>query len=606
MASDARKIAESVLGDHMTAKLWTGIYAPVFPFNPQEFTVGALLPMVLYLFRWGHRRGRGKFSSVFSPLGGRPTIAGVAETLARDPRFDGFDGEVGRAVLGDLLLTSALENRRHAEGHSEQVQRCFPTHYMASWIDLPIAAANLRGVPEMLVALIADQTHGAVLQTGMASGRYPLGARVQDNEFVAAFAAGVRVEGEVRANLRSDRFDEAAEIGLDQLLTVRLAQLCGEAPSKAVGKGEPGPIPNQRPIAAAAASLFRDDLLAFFDCYGRNGVVPRLSLLPMLESAIAVGLTSILLSTINVVEPWFETGVIPDFSSQRPWPLFIDCSGSADLALRNFSEQSNSLVRKRLSQVSIVLMYMRLLDFYVTNEADISRKELPEPAPDGTAWLNLLGSIATGGHKESRDAEKFFRSKCRALVDAAEQAESADLRADILSNEDDGRKHGARLAEVLTLAFEEVAGCDKLNQFLSAALMTDEPNGLARRRRVALQKPTIGGRKTVDATSFVLTNTVLEYLVHRHLRKSGKGRKSRDLSLPIFLNLIRDRYGFYVDQSPPNMEVPHELLQRNRRVLERRLRDLGLLVGVNDAEKMKKLRARYRTAYDVPEDTAPP
>src|SRR5689334_8136378 len=124
MASEARKIVESVLGGHMTAKIWTGIYAPVFPFNPQGFTVGALLPMMLYLFRWGHRRGRGKFNAVFSSPGGKPTIASVAKKLADDARFNGFDGEVGRALLGDLLLTSSLENRRHAEGHSEQVQRC--------------------------------------------------------------------------------------------------------------------------------------------------------------------------------------------------------------------------------------------------------------------------------------------------------------------------------------------------------------------------------------------------------------------------------------------------------------------------------------------------
>jgi hypothetical protein len=65
------------------------------------------------------------------------------------------------------------------------------------------------------------------------------------------------------------------------------------------------------------------------------------------------------------------------------------------------------------------------------------------------------------------------------------------------------------------------------------------------------------------------------------------------------LKLLRERYGFHVDQSPANMEIPNELLQRNRRVLERRLRDLGLLVGVNDAERMKKLKARYRTAYDA-------
>jgi hypothetical protein len=599
MASEGRKIVESVLGGNMTAKIWTGIYAPVFPFNPQDFAVGALLPTVLYLFRWGHRRGRGKFNAVFSPAGGKPTIATVVTKLAGDPRFGGFHGEVGRAVLGDLLLTSALENRRHAEGHSEQVQRCFPTHYMASWIDLPFEAANLRGVPEMLVALIADQPLGELLEPASKSSRYPVGARVQDNEFVAAFAAGVTVEGDFRNNLRSDRFDESAEIGLDQLLAVRLAQLCGEAPSKAVGKGQPGPIPNQRPLAVAAAGAFREDLLTFFDCYGRNGVVPRLSLLPMLEAAIAVGLTTILLSTIDVIERWSTTGSVPNATEQRPWPLFMDCSGWADPALREFSEQSSFLARQPFDQISVALMYMRLLDFYVRNEADIPRKDLPEHAPDGAAWLNLLGSIATGGHEESRDAEKFFRGKCRALADATNEADAADLRADILSNEDDGRKHGARLAEVLTLAFEKAAH-DRINQVLSASLMIDEPNGLARRRRIPLRKPTPGGRKSADATSFVLTNPVLEYLVHRHLRRTGKGRKARDLSLPGFLKLLRERYGFYVDQSPPNMEVPHELLQRNHRVLERRLRDLGSLVGVNDAERMKKLRARYRTAYDVP------
>jgi hypothetical protein len=109
----------------------------------------------------------------------------------------------------------------------------------------------------------------------------------------------------------------------------------------------------------------------------------------------------------------------------------------------------------------------------------------------------------------------------------------------------------------------------------------------------------VGQRQTSDAISFALTNTVLEYLVHRHLRSAGKVRKERSLSYPGFLEILRDRHGFYVDQSPPNMQIPMELLQRNRRVLERRLRDLGLLTGVNDAERMKKLKARYRCHYDL-------
>jgi hypothetical protein len=41
------------------------------------------------------------------------------------------------------------------------------------------------------------------------------------------------------------------------------------------------------------------------------------------------------------------------------------------------------------------------------------------------------------------------------------------------------------------------------------------------------------------------------------------------------------------------LTVSNDLLRENRAVLERRLRDLGLLVGVNDAEAMKHLKPRF-------------
>jgi hypothetical protein len=57
--------------------------------------------------------------------------------------------------------------------------------------------------------------------------------------------------------------------------------------------------------------------------------------------------------------------------------------------------------------------------------------------------------------------------------------------------------------------------------------------------------------------------------------------------------VIEDRYGFCVDTAPPGMAISNDLLRANRAILERRLRDLGLLVGVNDAEAMKHLRPRF-------------
>jgi hypothetical protein len=502
--------------------------------------------------------------------------------------------------LGDALLTSSLENKRHAEGHAEQVQRCFPNHFLASWIDLPTNASHLRNVPEMLVALINGQPEGDKVEPFRVQGRYRVGARVSDNELLQVFASGVSTEGDLKSDLRSDRFDESAVIGLDQLIMVRLAQLCGQAPGRAVGRGEPGPIPNQLPLAKRAALQLREDLLVFLDCYGRSHAIARSPFSAMLESALSVGLTTVVLQSAAVLSHWSLTGSIYNESPDSMIPIFFDCSTGSDVELRAISERSSTNVRQLFTRMPSILMYARLLDFYIRTESDIKRDELPPSAPDATRWMELLGSFLNQSHEESRDAEKFFRSKSRALVAAADNDPDAGFRTDMLATESAAGLHGRRLAEALSAAFEQVAGVDKLNQFLSSALMIDEPNGLARRRKSSVGgQRSSGQRRTTDAISFVLSNTALEYLVHRHLRRTGKGRKPQSLSFPEFLRILRERYGFYVDQSPSDMQVPAELLQRNRRHLERRLRDLGLLSGVNDAERMKKLKPRYAAVQDA-------
>jgi hypothetical protein len=86
---------------------------------------------------------------------------------------------------------------------------------------------------------------------------------------------------------------------------------------------------------------------------------------------------------------------------------------------------------------------------------------------------------------------------------------------------------------------------------------------------------------------------VLDYLVHRHVLRAGNKSGYRPLSFREFMHILHERYGFCVDQMPPGMTISNELLERNRLVLERRLRDLGLLIGVNDAEAMKCVRPRF-------------
>ena len=592
----SKKIVEHVIGPHMTSQIWTGDYLPAFPFTLQDFEIGALLPAVLYMFRWGHRRGKGKFNDTFpDPSVKKATIASVVEQLTTSQFFDGFDDDTAKAILGDLLLTYVLENKRHAEGRTVQVQRIFPTHYMASWIDLPESVAHLRGVPEMLVALIADQNEGANLVPENTGGRFPVGCRIKENELLRVFARGTTVEGDHQTNLSSDRFDEETPVGLDQLATVRIAQACRSAPLKASGTGNPAVIPNRRPIATVAARQFREDLVVFLRAYG--GTVPRLSLLPMLESALALNLTNVFLSTSGMLEFWLDRGRLPDENEQQPWPLFVDCSLSMDRELRQLSERSMDTCRNRLAHLPTILMYLRLLDWQVRYDFEIPRDRLPPSSPDARAWLDLLGSIAVGTHDETKQSMRYFRKIGRQLANHLEQKEPGHPALDVLRSDGSGRNQAWRLAEAIILLSASLKLLQNSTNFLNGCLMADKPNGIARRRRVTLGNARSRSR-TGDVYSIVLSNTALEFLVHRHLRRNTKDFKPTALSLPTFIELLRDRYGLYVDQAPPDLPLPNELLQRNRRVLERRLRDLGLLVGVNDAESMKRLRQRFPAAAD--------
>lgn len=133
-----------------------------------------------------------------------------------------------------------------------------------------------------------------------------------------------------------------------------------------------------------------------------------------------------------------------------------------------------------------------------------------------------------------------------------------------------------RLAETLCELMSDKLQRSHYVKCLESAMMTDQPNGLAIKRRVLRSQS--GSSRRIDLRSIVLTSPLLEFLVHRHLRQTAT--ESAPLSLQSFIKLLQDRYGLYIAQEPPGQPIPQEMLLRNKVYLERRLRDLGLLIGV--------------------------
>ena len=598
MADSARKLVEEVLSPGVTREIWSGNYHKALPVSIAKFELSAVLPAVFYMFRFGQRRGGGNFLKTFGDKNGSPsqirrsaTIERVAATLSGKAEFDGFDGETEKSILGDLLLCFCLENTKHNLGRDQQIQRVAPAHYMATWIDLPQSVSHLRYVPEMIVAMLADQKGESVGQSeNKKLTWFPVGKKFEENVLLRAFSQGVTREGSL-GDLAADRFKEDHTVGLDQLLMIRLAQELKTAPDKMRGK-EAGPISNQRPIAENAAQNFSEDIRRFVRSYAEPA--PRYALVEMLESCIAIGLTTILTSTVELLLRWSDTGAVPDREEQLPAPLFVDCSNGVERSIRDAAEQSMDDYMRRMERFPVLLMVLRLLDYRARDNKRIKREDIAT-RPYATDWLNLLGDLLYDRHRQARRILDRIEDDADKLADGL--ADDYPEVAEILNNDTSQENPVWRLADGLMV----LMGRMYQNLFmgmLDSSLLTGRPNGLAVKRTTTRGLGGSTTRRRRDVRSLVFTDSVLDYLVHLHLLKSGNKPGVRALSFGEFLDILRERYGFHVDIAPSEMTISNELLQRNRTILERRLRDLGLLVGVNDAEAMKRLSPRFKPAME--------
>ena len=306
----------------------------------------------------------------------------------------------------------------------------------------------------------------------------------------------------------------------------------------------------------------------------------------MLESLLGLGLLSIHLESCSIAVTWDGTGEVPSLEAQKPVPIFADASNGSDSRLRDLSEQSFDEVIGLLDQASASLMSIRSMD--AKARFDRKLREFIPKVPDTTAWLNLLGKVRREQHERSEAILNDLCEKIEALTAKLEEEgiepEAMDIRRAPTASSDPVRA----LADSLCTMMGDKLLRSKPLMFIDSCLMLNEAHGVGRKRRVSRS---FAGRKRkmMDVRSVILSNTVLETLVHLHLI-APQGV----LSFAEFIRILRERYGIWVDECPPGVSASREDLLNNRAMLERRLRDLGLLVGVNDAEFMKHLRSRFQ------------
>jgi hypothetical protein len=248
---------------------------------------------------------------------------------------------------------------------------------------------------------------------------------------------------------------------------------------------------------------------------------------------------------------------------------------------------------RRTERIPVVLMALRLLDRGVRYDPNLKTR-LPSNRPYAGEWVNLLGELL---HQRREEAKAILYELERKAAELAERLEEDYPEAtEMLQNERAQPNPVWRLADALTFLQGRKSTQNNVMSLIDSALLLNRPNGLGVRRAVIRKSGDTIAAKKRDVRSVVLTDSALDYLAHLHMLTNGNKGGWRPISFKDFVRILRERYGFCVDVAPPGVSISNELLRLNRGILERRLRDLGLLTGVNDAEAMKQLKPRFAPA----------
>ena len=200
----------------------------------------------------------------------------------------------------------------------------------------------------------------------------------------------------------------------------------------------------------------------------------------MLESCIAVGMTTILTNTVEMLFSWTSDGKVPDRQEQRPASLFVDCSNGMDRQISAQAEQAMDDFMRRVEGCPTVLMVLRILDYEARHNRNIkaapTSRSVHTPPLGSIYWETCF----TDGTRRRKISIPSLKTGPRNWPTSWK--ESMSKRRGILKKIDNQRNHILRLADGLMALIGPKFVRGNFMAMIDSVLLANRPNGLAAKR----------------------------------------------------------------------------------------------------------------------------
>jgi len=522
------------------------------------------------------------------------------------------NGQISRLARERDLTVETFANEFLSEEHRDKFPGFSDAPETATrWVETHLLDVVNRGKPNQAVAGLRP-LHGLTYKFRNAYHSRPYGADAQLYEMLRHARGG---RGERALELIKKFFFT----GLDPALGTPLTSVAIDVETQAVlhlnsqvrqdaTRAVPGWY-STPPLCIGQADLMADDvmrLLSLQDLVPRTVMVEYLKILFAFHLALGqLRLMKLLPQLVarSAAEPTCGVSRCPADPSNADNPfgacpfhvgLFIDAAGIPGSPAAVLSERNAEVWLGRIPGYVRAAYIIRKLDDFA--EEGLTKRGIVTRPGRGFFTVEELLRFATPEFEERR--EKFFGARIEALLADTPLDEQPD-EVRILLDESMGLSSFEQYIEVL-MAYRGGYHRSYIIEAVDALLLKNRPGAV-------IAQPHPGRRR------FTADSRLLEVLVQIALlrpTKSGRGYHTGALRLDEFLDVLRTRYGLYVDRLPagdgfPSIGIEEQAaLRANTEAFTTRMREIGFYSDLSDAYLTQVITPRFIINEDGTVDTS--